>query len=239
MKAKRKSPILTKNNRKFLENIQDELLGYVTKITEVMEALKNRYDDLGEYEKLQNIEQINFNSEGLNFLINNIIDLSKVQSDCKLLVDRCDLTDLLYERLDYCRKIYIRDNVNKSWNFQLNIEKDILVNCDKYYMARVLDNIIINFTEYCVNNNVNINLYRTNNGLAEFIVTEKELSVTKKYLDSIFNPSMINVTKNKILDIRILLCQKIIKSHEGSFWSKTSPKQGVTFAFAMPLVPIV
>jgi K+-sensing histidine kinase KdpD len=222
--------MLTKNNKKFLKNIQDELLDYVTEITEMMEELKNHYDDLEEYKKLQNIEQINLNSEGLNFLINNIIDLSKVQSDCKLLIDPCNLSNLLYER------IYIRDSVNKSWNFQLNIEKDILVNCDKYYMARVLDNIIIISTEYCVNNDININLYRTNNGLVEFIITEQELSVTKKYLDTIFNPSMNNVTKNKILDIRILLCQKIIESHEGSFWSKTCPKQGVTFAFTMPLV---
>ncbi len=239
MKAKRKSPILTKDNRKFLENIQEDLLGYVTKITDAMESLKNRYNDLEEYEKLQNIEQINFNSEGLNFLINNIIDLSKLQFDCNLLVDRCDLTDLLYERLDYCRKIYIRDNVDKSWNFQLNIEKNILVNCDKYYMARALDNIIINSTEYCINNNVNINLYRKNNGLAEFIITEQELSVTKKYLDTIFNPLMSNVTKNKVLDIRILFCQKVIESHEGSFRSKICPKQGITFSFTMPLVSMI
>ena len=235
MESERKMSAQNKLSYEFLQNIKQELRTPVAKITTALEKLKTHYDELDEHEKLSNIAQISMDSEKLNCLINNIIDLSKLHSDYRLLIKSYNLTDLLYERVEFCKKIYIEDKDNKLWNFTFNLEKDIFVNCDKYYIGRVLDNIIINAMEYCINKKVNINLHRTNKGLVEFSITDQNLSVPKKYLRNVFESSVLNITKNKMLGIRLLFCQKVIKAHEGQIWTKESEKQrGVAFTFTIP-----
>ena len=70
-----------------------------------------------------------------------MIDLSKLLSlNYTLDKKEVDLSELIYDRLDYCKKLYLN---GKELQFFTKIEDNIKINCDEHYIKSTLDNLLI------------------------------------------------------------------------------------------------
>ena len=173
----------------FLRNLQHEAHTPIVGITSMGQVLFENYDKLTETQRRKGLEEIAKSSERLESLVNNMIDLSKLSSlNYKLDKKQINLSDLLYERLDHCKKLYLN---GKELEFICDIENDVLINCDEHYISSTLDNLIINAINYSKEGTI-ITKLKANQDLVEFNITDEGIGIPEEELHSIFGAFIVS-----------------------------------------------
>jgi signal transduction histidine kinase len=181
-------------------------------------------------------------SNKLEGLVNNIFDLSNLSSDTyKINKKVINLSDIVYVSLEKCRRLYIDsvDSENRIW--EIDIEDDIILNCDEYYMGQTLDNLIINAIQYCKEGKIGISLKKENKGNYPFIrfaISDEGIGIPKNEIDEIFNPFITSSKTRKIQQgrgIGLTLAKKVIELHDGKITVEANQKKGSVFSFLLPV----
>jgi signal transduction histidine kinase len=219
----------------FLRNIEHETMTPITAITSLGQVLDENYDKLNEQQRRQAIKKIAKSSERLNSLTNNMIDLSKLSSmSYELNKQNVDMTELVYHRLETCKKMYIN---NKQLEFVTDIEENIILNCDEHYITSTIDNLIINAISYSKEGIIKIMLEKV--GIeVKFSITDEGIGVPKEEIYDIFGAFVVS-SKTKTpaggRGIGLALCKKVIELHNGRIWAKSDGIKGTTFIFTVPI----
>lgn len=222
----------------FLRNLEHEAHTPITGITSMGQVLWENYDKFSEKQRRKATQEIAKSSERLNSLVNNLIDLSKLENlNYKLNKTKVNLTDLVYERLEICQKLYIEEKDKENLNFDLKVEGKLTALCDEYYIARTIDNILINAIQYCKKGTIAITLKSTKNHTVEFSVEDEGIGIPKDELLDIFNPFTVS-SKTKTpaggRGIGLTLCKKVIDAHNGIISAKNNVSKGSLFRFILP-----
>ena len=199
------------------------------------QVLFENYDKLTEEQKRKGLQEIAKNSERLSTLVNNMIDVSKLSSlNYVLNKTLINLSDLIYQRLDHCKKLYLE---NKDLEFICDIEGDLLVNCDEHYITSTLDNLIVNAITYSKDGRITIE-FKKNNDLVKFKITDEGIGIPQKELYAIFGTFTVS-SKTKTpaggRGLGLALCKGAIEAHKGQIWCKSNGKKGSTFSFTIPI----
>jgi len=223
----------------FLRNLEHETRTPITGITSLGQVLWDNYDKFNEEQRRNATSDIAKSSERLTSLVNNLIDLSKLESlYYKLNKLEVNLSELVLKRLEICQKLYVDEKNRDNLNFDLEIEEKLNVVCDENYIARTIDNIIINAIQYCPSGQITIKLYKNQGEEVEFSVKDEGIGIPKEELSDVFGAFVVS-SKTKTpaggRGIGLALCKKVIKAHNGQIWAKQNPDKGTTFAFTLPL----
>ncbi|MCC8461128.1 MAG: HAMP domain-containing histidine kinase [Candidatus Megaira endosymbiont of Carteria cerasiformis] len=223
----------------FLRNLEHETRTPITGITSLGQVLWDNYDKFNEEQRRNATSDIAKSSERLTSLVNNLIDLSKLESlYYKLNKLEVNLSELVLKRLEICQKLYVDEKNRDNLNFDLEIEEKLNVVCDENYIARTIDNIIINAIQYCPSGQITIKLYKNQGEEAEFSVKDEGIGIPKEELSDVFGAFVVS-SKTKTpaggRGIGLALCKKVIKAHNGQIWAKQNPDKGTTFTFTLPL----
>jgi signal transduction histidine kinase len=167
----------------------------------------------------------------------NLIDLSKLNNiNYQLNKSQVNLTDLVYERLELCKKLYIQDK-DDLW-FNLQIEDELTVLCDEYYISRTIDNIVVNAIQYCKQGTITIELKPEQSNTILFSVKDEGIGIPKDELFEVFDPFTVS-SKTKTSaggrGIGLALSKKVIEAHNGQIWAKQNQDKGVTVAFTLTI----
>jgi signal transduction histidine kinase len=169
----------------FLRNLEHEAHTPITGITSMGQVLFEKYKKLTEEQRLKGLEEIAKSSERLATLVNNLIDLSKLSSmKYELNKKKVNLSYLVYSSLDACTKMYLN---GKELEFVTNIEDNITVTGDKYYIKQTLDNPIINAISYPEDGPITVNLKRDKDTV-EFSNQDEGIGIPIEELIRIFAP---------------------------------------------------
>ena len=236
-KEVKKSPEL---KYQFLRNIEHELRTPINDITTIGQVLWENYDKLTEEQRKEAVQEIGQNSEKLSSLINNILDLSKLHSlKYNLDLQKINFSELVYERIEFCKKLYAEKQNSGLQEFILDIEDNVLVYCDKYYTARAIDNIIINAIQYCPKGKIIISLYKDKSTQEiKFSVTDYGIGISKELIHEIFNSFVVssrNNIKAGARGIGLGVAEKVINLHKGKIKAKSSKKHGTVIQFTLPM----
>ena len=222
----------------FLRNLEHEAHTPITGITSMGQVLWENYDKFSEKQRRKATQEIAKSSERLNSLVNNLIDLSKLENlNYKLNKTKVNLTDLVYERVEICQKLYIEEKDKENLNFDLKIEDKLTALCDEYYVARTIDNIVINAIQYCKKGTITITLKSTKNHTIEFSVQDDGIGIPEEDLLDIFNPFTVSSrTKTPAggRGVGLALCKKVIDAHNGIISAKNNVSKGSLFRFILP-----
>jgi Na+/proline symporter/signal transduction histidine kinase len=222
----------------FLRNIEHEAHASITGITSMGQVLWEKYDNFTETQRRKATQEISKSSERLTSLVNNLIDISKLENiNYKLNKTPVNLTNLVYQRLEICRKLYIEEKDKESLNFDLNIEDKLVILCDEYYIARTLDNIIINAIQYCKKGTITVTLKSIKNHTVEFSVKDEGIGIPKEELLDIFDPFTVSSnTKTPAggRGIGLTLCKKVVTAHNGVITATSSKNKGSLFCITLP-----
>jgi Na+/proline symporter/signal transduction histidine kinase len=221
----------------FLRNLEHEAHTPITGITSMGQVLWENYDKFSETQRRKATKEIAKSSERLNSLVNNLIDLSKLENlNYRLNKTTVNLTDLVYERVEICQKLYIEEKDKENLNFDLKIEDKLTVLCDEYYIARTIDNIVINAIQYCKKGTIAITLKSTKNHTVEFSVGDEGIGIPKDELLDIFDPFTVS-SKTKTPSggrgIGLTLCKKVVTAHGGTI-TASSENKGSLFRVILP-----
>ncbi len=223
----------------FLRNLEHEAHTPITGITSMGQVLWENYDKLSDLQKRQAAAEIAKSSERLTSLVDNLIDLSKLQNlKYELNKTSVDLTSLVYNRLEICKKLYIQKEKRQNLTFDLKIEEKLKTLCDEYYIARTIDNIIINAIQYSKEGNITLTLRKTKSGDGvEFRVKDEGIGISQNEIFDVFG-AFVTSSKTKTPSggrgIGLALCKKVIELHEGKIWVEPNQTKGVTFIFTLP-----
>lgn len=225
--------------QEFLRNLEHESRAPITGISSMGQVLWDNYDKLSEKQKREATKNIAQSSERLNSLVSNILNLSKLSClNYQLKLKDIDISELVYERVKICKKLYTEDQYKELQEFILDISDNIIINCDKEYITTAIDNIVINAIKYCTDGKITITLNKNKHQEVNFNVKDEGIGIPKEELFDIFGAFIVSSkTKTKAggRGVGLALSKKVIDLHNGRIWAKQNPDKGVTVGFNLPI----
>jgi Na+/proline symporter/signal transduction histidine kinase len=222
-----------------LRNLEHETRTPIVGITSLGQVLSDNYDKFNEEQRRKAIKDIADSSERLTSLVNNLIDLSKfTNASYELNKKEVNLSELVHERLELCKKLYVQGKDKENLWFNLQIEDKLIALCDEYYISRTIDNIIVNAIQYSSQGTITIELKSEKNNAIVFSVKDEGIGIPKEELLEIFDPFTVGSnTKTPAggRGIGLALAKKVISEHNGKIWAKQNQGKGVTVAFSLPI----
>ena len=225
--------------QEFLRNLEHEARTPITSISTMGSILDESYDKLSEKQRRKAIKDIAKSSERLNSLISNILDLSKLSGlNYQLNITDIDFSELVYERVKICRKLYTEDKYKDLQEVTLDISDNIIVSCDKNYITTAIDNTVINALQYCTDGKITIILHQNKQEEVVFKVKDEGIGIPKEELYDVFGAFTVS-SKTKTpaggRGVGLALSKKVLDLHNGRIWAKQNSDKGVTVGFNLPL----
>jgi Na+/proline symporter/signal transduction histidine kinase len=236
--AKRELILAKELKSEFIRNVSHEYNTPLTAVISTVQLLKKAYHRLNEGLILEALEDIYKNSLKIEGFANNIDLLSKLsRSSFDLVRKPFNFSNLVHERLETCKKLYIDESNEENRRFVMNIKDDIMYNGDENYIAKVLDNIVINAITYCPGGTIAVNLMKSKHNI-HCSIKDSGIGIPKEELYDIFSEFVVG-SKTKTpaggRGLGLALCKKIVEIHGGEIWAESDGKEGARFAMRLPV----
>jgi signal transduction histidine kinase len=224
---------LGSTSQKILNNVNHELrlpVGNVMNFAELLNKGLEKYDK-AQLKMLS--EEVYKNSNRLSSMIMNMLDLATLNSK-KLKLDKkiINLGELVEDRINNCRKIYLGD---KKINFVVKIHPEIFAALDPNYMRQVVDNLIINAIKFTKEGNIYVNLLKKKD-LIEFTIQDNGIGIPKEEIYDIFTPFKMGSnaeSKAEGRGVGLALCKAAIEAHDGDISAESIDGIGAKFTFRL------
>lgn len=219
----------------FLANMSHELRTPMQGIIGFTKLAITNIQSTSRTKLLDYLESIYTSSKRLLILLNDLLDLSKLEAGRSIHTfsehDFSSLVHLVINELD----AVIREK-------QINIKikqpsTQILVFVDKEKMMQVIRNLLansINFSD--PKSEIILELKQLNTAL-QFSVIDKGIGIPPGELITIFNKfiqSSISKTGAGGTGLGLTICREIIKLHNGKIWAENNQTKGSSFHFILP-----
>ena len=185
-------------------------------------------------ERMQFLEIIESNNNRLLNLINEILDLSRVESG--ELVFKKEDTDLndLFSSIKHIFKFRCNEHVSLVWQ---KPTVTVTFNTDRNRLMQVFSNLISNSLKHTTNGHIEYGYKLIENSREiEFFVSDTGTGIAPEHLDSIFHTYMSQdaETMNNGYGLGLPLCKIIIEKMGGSISVESTLGMGSKFTFTLP-----
>jgi signal transduction histidine kinase len=172
-------------------------------------------------------------SERLKSMINNLLDLSKIEAGkIKLDKARADLVDIAKN----VRRVMKKQAEEKDLGLEVVAEKIPIIMCDKDKIQQVLLNLVSNGIKFTKKGHVKI-ILTDNKDCIQTEVQDTGIGIAQKDYKKVFSKFVQiknDVKTAKGTGLGMPITKQIIDLHRGKIWIKSRPKQGTSFFFTLP-----
>lgn len=222
----------------FLANMSHEIRTPLNAIQGFSELLSN--EDLSSEKKKKYEKIINTNCNSLTHLIDEILDLSKIESGLiSIKKQKFELIHFLEELIEQY-KTSLSDNENVKILFINQLKENTLeINADRFRLKQILNNLINNAIKFTSRGNITIRLDYTGNSELLFSVEDEGIGMDESEIDSIFDRfrkienDSSNLYRGSGLGLNI--CRKLLELMDGKIWVKSEKNHGSSFYFTLPI----
>ena len=251
------------SDRKAIERMKDEFIAVVshelrTPLTSIHGSLKlmatGRLGHLSE-EGQQMLEVADENTDRLVRLVNNVLDLQRIESgEVTMEAQVCDVVDLIEQAVEAMQAIAQQHNI------ELEAQSDpISIWADPDYIVQTLTNLISNAIKFSAPGNAIrltvrsnfepvlptqlsdtfLHRYRAPSAMALFCVQDEGQGIPSDKLNSIFERfqqvDSSDSRKKGGTGLGLAICRKIVEQHGGQIWAESQMGVGSCFYFTVPL----
>lgn len=186
-----------------------------------------------EEERLKYFQIIESNNQRLSSLINEILDLSRVEAG--EIVMKKAMTDLnaLCENIQQLFKFRCPETLKLEWDKPL---MSVMMNTDANRLTQVFSNLISNALKHTPTGSINFG-FRVINDMREieFYVKDTGSGIAPEFIDNIFNTyASQDAEQQKGFGLGLALCKIIVEKLGGSIRVKSEVGKGSTFTFVLP-----
>lgn len=185
------------------------------------------------------LQVINRNAERLEQLIENILDVSKIESQSlSLKIQKFNLNDLITSVILEQKNLIDREQSQKEIIFNAK-DEDIYIDGDKVRISQVLSNLIGNAIKFTVENgNILISVERkkeVDKNVVIASVKDTGTGVDSEFLPRLFTKFASNSERGGT-GLGLYISKSIIDAHGGRIWCENNDKgEGSAFSFSLPL----
>ncbi len=182
------------------------------------------------------LDQMNLDLEGLSRLVNNLLDLDRLESGDALKISNFSCNELLDEAYHSFQPVIAQNKINFAVT---KLEKDILLSADRELILRALSNLIENAIRFTMMNGaINIGCEPKGNNIG-FYVKDTGKGISPIDLNNIFNrlhtSDASSGTQHSSLGLSIV--NSIVKRHGGKVNAQSQLGKGSLFSFELPIKP--
>jgi Na+/proline symporter/nitrogen-specific signal transduction histidine kinase len=222
----------------FISTVTHEMRTPLTSIRAFSEILHDN-PELDETERLQFLNTIIKETERMNRLISQVLDLEKFESGKqKLYVVPLQINELIRESIDSVSQL-MRE---KGINLQLGLQKELPQTLgDRDRLMQVLLNLLSNAIKFCppqegkitissyyLDGDIKVNISDNGHGI--------EAGSEEFIFDKFFQVKNQTSKKPVGSGLGLAISKQIIEHHKGRIWAENTPGQGTRFSFVLPLV---
>ena len=184
-------------------------------------------------DRMKYMEIIESNNGRLLALINDILDLSRVEAgEISIKKGMTDLNDLCHG-LQNIFKFRCQDSLQLIWN-KPNMK--VTLNTDANRVTQVFSNLIGNALKHTVKGSITYGYRLINDGCeVEFFVTDTGSGIAPEDLDNIFGTYVSrDADEQKGYGLGLALCKTIVEKMNGTISVQSKLGEGSTFRFVLP-----
>jgi signal transduction histidine kinase len=187
-----------------------------------------------------NIESVNAilrNAERLQRLTNNILDVTRIESqNLKLNMELLNLKDIVTEIAKEYEDLLRSRNGSSAGKVRIICTADdVIVNVDGSRITQVLSNLLANAVEFTKEGEIYVSC-EWKDGQAHVRVKDSGSGIDPGIAPRLF--TKFASKSDKGTGLGLFVSKNIIEAHGGRIWAENNKDKGATFAFILP-VPAV
>lgn len=226
--------LLEKQKEEFLGIASHELKTPVTSLKAFAQVLQDRFSRIGDMKSANLLKKMNSQINKLTSLIQDLLDVSKVESGKLSLHKETFYIDRLIEE--------IAEEIQRTTDANIIITKDKshkIIFADRERIGQVLTNFLTNAVKYSPPKSKIIISSKIDNKRVTICVRDFGIGISKENLKNIFN-RFFRVSENKFntvpgMGLGLNIALEIINRHKGKIWVKSKLNEGSEFCFSIPL----
>ena len=227
------------SQRAFTSTVSHELRTPLASIKTAIDIIIS--GSAGELNENQNkfLHKAKTNVDRLNCLINDILDLSKLESGkTDLNIFPNDLNALINDVLE----IQVPVAKKNQLSVKTELEEDVpFIPFDTDKLNQVMNNLVSNAIKFTDTGGVTIRtLVHTDENNIEVIVQDTGRGIKKEDMDKLFKKFQQLDGSPKFglggSGLGLAICKEIIFQHGGKIWAESEPGKGSAFKFLLPLI---
>lgn len=228
---------ISKNKSEFISAVSHELRTPLTSIKGYASLLMS--GKLGEISEPihERLDKINKHSDNLVKLINDLLDISRIESrKTEMRFDRCALQPIIENVHDLLTPQLREKNIN--WLAEVD-EATPPVFLDRSHIERVFINLVSNAIKFTpVHGTISIRV-RPDNDIIVVQVSDTGIGISAQDIPKLFDEFYRvdnEINQNlKGTGLGLSLVKKIIEAHQGRIWVTSEVNKGTTFHFTLPI----
>ena len=184
--------------------------------------------------------QINNSGQRLLALLNDLLDLSKMESGMmEMQFSMHDLTEIVQSCIAEQQARMQERNISIE-----EIKADGLpeVKCDKTRIGQVITNLLSNAIKFspdnsCITFSYNLDRVSKDDMAVCIGISDRGTGIPAEELDAVFD-KFIQSAKNKDMGgtgLGLAISREIIEMHQGKIWAENNDQGGALFQFVIPL----
>lgn len=217
----------------FLANMSHEIRTPLNSIVGFSNLLTSDQLELSMEEKAHFSEIIKQNSDALLTLINDVLDLSRIETGrMSVMKADCDVVSLSKSVLES-----MMVTCSKPLSFEFKCDKDeMVISTDEARLRQVLVNLLTNSIKFSEHGTITLSIEeKRHKGLLYFSVSDNGCGIPKEDAKRVFERFVKLDQFKQGTGLGLQLCQQIITRLGGKIWIDTTYVDGARFVFTHPL----
>ena len=219
----------------FLANVSHELKTPLNSINLISAVMKKNSDNNLNQKQIKNLEIINSCGQNLQYLINDILDISKLDAGEVVLINE---TFDLKNSLDNLYEIILPQAENNNINFEYEFDENRkYIHSDENRIMQIIKNFLSNSLKFTKNGNILLKM-EDNEDFVEISVKDNGIGIEEKKIKDIFDRfKQIDASINRKYGgtgLGLSISYALSKLLEGKITVESEIDLGSTFTLSVP-----
>jgi signal transduction histidine kinase len=222
----------------FLQNISHEIRTPMNSIVGFSELLRD--NDVSKEEENEYLELISNSSHQLLNLVNEVLDISLIETGNTTTNNKKVHLNRLLEELYHSLKFMIKNDISFSVAKGLSDSLSIIIT-DETKVRQILDNLLNNAVKFTEKGYIRFG-YTLKNEELEFFVEDTGIGIDADFHNKIFDHfrkiDQDNIKLYEGIGLGLAICQGNVKLLKGKIWIESEQGKGSKFFFTIPYEPV-
>jgi signal transduction histidine kinase/ActR/RegA family two-component response regulator len=236
--AKKKIEQASRSKDEFLSTVSHEIRTPMSGLRGTIELIKNT--GLSE-EQTKYIDIINACTKSLDRIVNDILDISKIESGSLTLQNSpFNLREAIYEVMELNRNSAIDKDIRFCFTFDDQLDE--YVKGDSVRLAQIINNLVNNSVKFTEKGSITLSVKSPENGPANrylFSIADTGIGMEPEHIHKIFDRfSQVKQPSNSAIQgtgLGLAISKQLVELMGGSLGVTSEPGKGTTFYFSLEL----